>query len=60
MTGIGISPVADPASRTIAASHTPAKIPAQRVRAPALVAIPVRDSEPPVGSARRNPPTRLA
>ena len=37
----------------------PAKMPAQRVCAPAEVATPVRDSEPPAGSAPKKPPARL-
>lgn len=37
------------------ASDRPAKMPAQRVCAPALVATPVRDREPPTGSAWNHP-----
>ncbi len=35
-------------------------MPAHRVWAPAETATPVRDSDPPVGSAPKNPPARLA
>ncbi len=60
MTAIGIWPARGPTSRTITASHRPAKIPDQRVRAPALVPTPVRDRDPPVGSAEKKPPAMLA
>ena len=48
ITGIGISSAWCPTSSMIRASQRPAKTLLQRVRAPALVATPVRDSEPPV------------
>ena len=35
-------------------------MPAHRVCAPAETATPVRDNDPPVGSAPKNPPARLA
>ena len=60
MTGIGMISAAEPASKTSRASQRPAKMPAQRVCAPAEVATPVRDSEPPAGSAPKKPPARLA
>lgn len=41
-------------------SHRPANTLLHRVRAPALVATPARDSEPPVGSAWLTPPARFA
>ena len=60
MTGIGISSASEPATTTSSVSHTPAKMPAHRVCAPADIATPVRDSDPPVGSAPKKPPARLA
>lgn len=45
---------------TMSASQRPAKIPDQRVRAPALVPTPVREREPPVGSAPKKPPAMFA
>ncbi len=60
MTGMGISSANDPATKTSAASQIPAKMPAHRVCAPAETATPVRDSDPPVGSAPKKPPAKLA
>jgi hypothetical protein len=51
MTGIGIASAVWPNNTTIKASQAPAQMPAQRVRAPAPAATPVRDSEPPTGNA---------
>ena len=56
ITGIGIISASDPATNTSTAIQTPAKMPAHRVWAPADTATPVRDSDPPVGSAPKNPP----
>ena len=61
ITGIGISSASEPADAARAPSSTrPAKMPAQRVCAPADTATPVRDSDPPVGSAPKKPPARFA
>lgn len=43
----------------VVARQMPAKIPAHRVCAPADVATPVGDSEPPTGRAPKKPPARL-
>ena len=59
MTGIGMISAVEPAIKTSSASQMPAKMPAQRVCAPADVATPVRDSEPPAGRAPKKPPARL-
>ena len=47
-------------SSTRSSNQRPAKMPAHRLLAPAETATPVRDNEPPVGSAPNNPPTRFA
>jgi len=60
MTDIGMDSARGPNNTTSSASHAPAKMPVHRVWAPALVATPVRDSEPPTGSAWKKPPARLA
>lgn len=59
ITGIGMRSASEPSVRTSRASHRPAKIPVQRVRAPALTAMPVRDIDPPAGSAPNRPPPML-
>lgn len=60
ITAMGIIPATGPRARTRTTSQAPAKIPAQRVWAPPEVATPVRESEPPVGSAPKNPPATFA
>ncbi|CDP89677.1 hypothetical protein BN975_05539 [Mycolicibacterium farcinogenes] len=60
ITGIGMISAAEPATNTSTASHSPAKMPAHLVWAPAEVATPVRDSEPPAGSAPNMPPATFA
>ena len=59
ITGIGMISAAEPAITTRASSQIPAKMPAQRVCAPADVETPVRDSEPPTGRAPKKLPAKL-
>lgn len=60
ITGMGMCSASVPATRTTSARKTPETTPAQRVRAPAEAATPVREREPPDGRAWKRPPPTLA
>lgn len=60
LTSAGMRSASEPHNSTTRARKTPETMPAQRVRAPAETATPVRGMEPPDGRAWKRPPARLA
>ena len=59
MTDSGTSSARLPKSMRISASHRPAKMPPQRVLAPASTEMPVRESDPPVPMDWKKLPSKL-